>query len=55
MGVLLLAWMAWGPVVLVLAAGALCVPRLRWWVLDRTYVSRQVAVRTAGAVAALPG
>lgn len=52
-GVLLLAWMAWGPVVLVLAAGALCVPRLRWWVLDRTYVSRQVALRVAGAVALL--
>ncbi len=52
-GVLLLAWMAWGPVVLVVAAAALGVPRLRWWVQDHLHVSRQVAVRTVGAVAAL--
>ena len=37
-GALLLAWIAWGPVVLVLAAAALLVPRLRWWVQDRLYV-----------------
>jgi hypothetical protein len=52
-GVLLLAWLAWGPAVLLLAAAALGVPRLRWWVQDRLHVSRQVAVRTVGAVAVL--
>jgi hypothetical protein len=52
-GVLLLAWLAWGPAVLLLAAAALGVPRLRWWVQDRLHVSRQVAVRTIGAVAVL--
>lgn len=52
-GALLLAWVAWGPVVLVLAAAALCVPRARWWVQDRLHVSRRVAVRAAGAVAVL--
>lgn len=52
-GVLLLAWMAWGPVVPVLAVAAMCVPRLRWWVQDRVYVTRRAAATTVGAVVAL--
>jgi hypothetical protein len=44
---LLLSWMAWGPIVLVVAAALLCVPRVRWWVQDRAHVSRR-----AGGVAA---
>lgn len=52
-GVLLLLWIAWGPVVLVLAVAALCVPRIRWWVQDRAYVSRRVVGWAAGAIAAL--
>ena len=52
-GALLLLWFAWGPLVLLVAAAALCVPRVRWWVLDRTYVSRRVAAWAAGACVAL--
>ena len=54
-GALLLAWIAWGPVVLVLAAAALCVPRLRWWVQDRLYVEPRIALRAAGAAVLLAG
>lgn len=52
-GALVLGWIAWGPIVPLLAAAALCVPRLRWWVQDRVYVSRRSAAWVAGAVAAL--
>ena len=50
---LLLSWVAWGPVVLVAAALALCVPRARWWVQDRIHVSRRVVGWTTGASLAL--
>lgn len=52
-GALLLLWIAWGPVVLLVAAAALCVPRIRWWVQDRAYVSRRVAGWVTGAATAL--
>ncbi|WP_210503130.1 PQQ-binding-like beta-propeller repeat protein [Nocardioides xinjiangensis] len=52
-GALLLLWLAWGPVVLLVAAAALCVPRVRWWARDRAYVSRRGAARLAGAAALL--
>ena len=52
-GALLLLWIAWGPVVLLVAALALCVPRVRWWVQDRTHVSRRVVGWLGGAVVAL--
>ena len=51
-GALLLLWLAQGPVVLVLAAALLAVPRVRWWVQDRTYVSRRVVTWSAGVAAA---
>ena len=50
-GALLLLWLGWGPVVLVVAAALLCVPRVRWWVQDRAHVSRRVAGISAAAVA----
>lgn len=50
---LLLLWLAQGPVVLLLAAGLLAVPRVRWWVQDRAYVSRRVVAWTAGVAVAL--
>lgn len=52
-GALLLLWIAWGPVVLVAAAAALCVPRIRWWVQDRAHVSRRVLGWVVGACAAM--
>ena len=52
-GALLLLWVAQGPVVLVLAAALLAVPRVRWWVQDRVHVSRRVVTRTAAVAAAL--
>jgi hypothetical protein len=52
-GALLLMWIAWGPLVPVVAALLLCVPRIRWWVQDRLHVSRRVATWTAGVVAVL--
>jgi len=51
-GALLLLWLVQGPVVLVLAAAMLAVPRVRWWVQDRAYVSRRVVVWTAAVAAA---
>ena len=36
-----------------LAAAALCVPRVRWWVQDRAYVSRRAAGWTTGACVAV--
>lgn len=52
-GALLLLWWAWGPLVLVAAALALCVPRIRWWVQDRTRVSRRVVGWLTGASVAV--
>ncbi|RYC07322.1 hypothetical protein [Nocardioides zhouii] len=52
-GALLLLWLAWGPVVLVVAAAVLCVPRARWWVQDRIHVDRRAVAILTGAVAAL--
>ncbi|HYJ27112.1 MAG TPA: hypothetical protein VEW73_05320 [Nocardioides sp.] len=52
-GALLLAWIAWGPVVLVVAAAAWCVPRIRWWVQDRAHLDRRVVGWLTGGVAAL--
>ncbi|WP_322920444.1 hypothetical protein [Nocardioides renjunii] len=54
-GVLLLLWMAWGPVVLVAAAATLCVPRVRWWVQDRTFLDRRTTAWVTGAVVVLGG
>jgi hypothetical protein len=50
-GALLLLWFAQGPVVLLVAAALLCVPRVRWWVQDRTHLSRRAAAWLAGAAA----
>lgn len=52
-GALLLAWIAWGPAVLLVAAAALCVPRVRWWVQDRLHVEPRIAARSAGVVVLL--
>ncbi|HSU01589.1 MAG TPA: hypothetical protein VLK03_03490 [Nocardioides sp.] len=50
---LLLLWVAWGPVVPLAAALALCVPRIRWWVQDRVHVGRRVVGWVTGAAVAL--
>ncbi len=58
-GALLLLWLAWGPIVLLVVAALLCVPRVRWWVQDRFrfepraagVVGATVAVMIAGALA----
>jgi hypothetical protein len=55
LAVLLAAWIAWGPLVPVLALALLAVPRVRWWVLDHWYVPRRVAAYVAGAAAVLAG
>lgn len=52
---LLLAWVALGPWVPVVALLALCVPRVRWWVLDRVWVTWRGAGVVAGIVALLAG
>lgn len=52
---LVLLWLALGPLVLVAAAVALCVPRVRWWVQDRTRVERRTAAWAAGVVVAACG
>lgn len=52
-GALLLLWWAWGPLVLVAAALALCVPRIRWWVQDRLHLSRRIVGWLAGASVAV--
>lgn len=52
-GALLLLWWAWGPLVLVVAALALGVPRIRWWVQDRAHVSRRVVAWVSGAAVAV--
>ncbi|UFN42737.1 NHL repeat-containing protein [Nocardioides okcheonensis] len=54
-GAIVLLWLARGPVVLLVAALALCVPRVRWWVQDRVHVSRRAAAWSAGLTAAVCG
>ncbi|GAA1913873.1 hypothetical protein [Nocardioides hwasunensis] len=49
----LLVWIAWGPAVLVVAVGLLCVPRVRWWVQDRIWFDRRIATWVTGILAAL--
>jgi hypothetical protein len=50
---LVLCWIAWGPAVPALIAAALCVPRIRWWVQDRTHLRGRVAGAVTGSVAVL--
>lgn len=50
-GAVLLMWLAWGPVVLLVAAALLCVPRVRWWVQDRAYVPGRDLVRVGAGTA----
>lgn len=52
-GAVLLLWIAWGPVVLVVVAAALCVPRVRWWVQDRAHLSRRAAGGVTGSIVVL--
>jgi hypothetical protein len=52
---LLLAWIALGPWVPVAVVLALCVPRIRWWVQDRLWVTWRGAGIAAAAVAMLTG
>ena len=55
LAVLLVAWIAWGPLVPVLALALLAVPRVRWWVLDHFYVPRRVVAYVAAGAAVLAG
>jgi outer membrane protein assembly factor BamB len=50
-GAFLVLWVALGPVILVLAAALLAVPRVRWWVQGRAHVSRRVVAWTAATAA----
>jgi hypothetical protein len=52
---LLLAWVALGPWVLVAVGLALLVPRVRWWVQDRVWVTRRALATTAAAALAVVG
>ena len=52
---LLVAWVALGPVVLVAVVAALCVPRLRWWVLDRVWIDWRRGGAAVGVLAAVIG
>ena len=52
-GALLLLWGVWGPVVPLVTVLVLCVPRVRWWVQDRTHVDRRVVGWVSGASVAL--
>ena len=54
-GAVLILWVAWGPAVPVVVAAALCVPRLRWWVQDRIWISRRSAVWATAGVAVVAG
>lgn len=51
--VVLLAWIAFGPWVLVAAAAALLVPRVRWWCQDRLWITRRGVGIAAAAVVLL--
>ncbi len=52
---LLVAWLALGPWVPVAVVLALCVPRVRWWVLDRIWVTRRGVAIAAAGVAVVAG
>lgn len=52
---LLVAWVALGPWVLVVLVVALCVPRVRWWVLDHFWVTWRGAGIAAAVVAVVAG
>lgn len=52
---LLVAWVAIGPWVLVIVAAAMFVPRLRWWVQDRVWISWQRAGVAVGVLAIISG
>lgn len=52
---LVLLWLALGPLVLLAVVVALCVPRIRWWVQDRTHVERRTVARIAAGVAVVCG
>ncbi len=54
-GALVLLWLALGPVVLLAAAVALCVPRVRWWVQDRLWFDRRLTAWVTGVVVAACG
>ncbi|KRF34828.1 hypothetical protein [Nocardioides sp. Soil805] len=49
------AWLALGPWVPVAVLVALCVPRVRWWVLDRLWITRRGLAIAAAVVAAVAG
>ncbi|MBL0746872.1 hypothetical protein [Nocardioides baculatus] len=54
-GALLLLWLAWGPIVLVVAAALLGIPRVRWWVQDLAQPDRRsvgIVVATVGGLLA---
>ena len=52
---LLLAWVAIGPWVPVAVVVALFVPRIRWWLQDRIWISRQHTGIAIGVLAGLVG
>jgi hypothetical protein len=52
---LLVAWVAIGPWVLVAAVAALFVPRIRWWVQDRIWISWQRAGIAVAVLATITG
>ena len=52
---LLVAWVAIGPWVLVAAVAAMFVPRLRWWVQDRIWISWQRAGIAVAMMATIAG
>lgn len=51
----LIAWVAIGPWVVVAVLAALCVPRVRWWVQDRIWISRERAGIAVAVLAAITG
>lgn len=52
---LLVAWVAVGPWVPIAVALALCVPRIRWWVQDRIWISWQRAGVAVAVLATITG
>ncbi|MCY7402444.1 MAG: hypothetical protein LH477_16080 [Nocardioides sp.] len=54
-GALLLLWIALGPWVLVAVVATMCVPRARWWVLDRMHIFRRTLSYVAVGAVALAG
>lgn len=51
----LVAWVAIGPWVVVAVVVVLCVPRARWWIQDRVWISRQHAGVAVAALVAITG